>query len=563
MSRLGVFGEGDLDVLILGGGMAGAGIARDLTLRGIACGLVEKDDFAAGTTSRSSKLIHGGLRYLELGDVQLVWESLREREILSRLAPQLVRPLPFLLPVYRHRGRSLIRVRVGLWLYDRLTPGPSRERYRLLGRAEALAREPALRPEDLLGVGYYVDDLLLSPERLCLENVLAARRTGARVLNYAEAEEFRWLGDRWEVAVRDRVSGQVSRLRARLVVNATGPWVDGVRERAGIRDHGPRLVRPTKGSHLLLPRLTSHAVYLPTPDDRMVFVIPWREFSLVGTTDTDYAGSPDSVWATAEEVRYLLEAARRVLRDPRLTEAHVVYTYAGVRPLTYQAGRRASAVSRRHRVFQEGPGGRFLSVTGTKLTCYRSLAARVGDLVVRRLRQGGPCRTAELALDGSDEEARALEVRALLDVTEAVRASGLEPTQVEALVATYGRRARAVLDLARRLPEGTERLCKNAPEIVAQLHWALETEAAVSLQDVLLRRTGIGTGPCLGLDCAEAVARRMAALAGWSARRMDAEVEAYYALVRQGLRFREAATGAARAEAGTPGGTPEERRNGP
>jgi glycerol-3-phosphate dehydrogenase len=528
------------DAVIVGGGMAGAGIARDLAWRGLSCVLVEKGDFASGTTSRSSKLIHGGLRYLELFDFALVRESLRERETLARLAPQLVQPLPFLAPVYRGGTRSLVKVRLGLRLYDLLTPGKRTERYRTVGPREALALEPTLQPADLLGAGYYFDDLLLSPERLCLENVLSARRAGVEAVNYAQAEEFEPRDEGgFTVRVRDLVTGEVVSLAGHLVVNAAGPWVDRVRTAAGIGDRGPRILRTTKGIHLVLPRLTEHAVYLSTQDDRMVFVIPWREFSLVGTTDTDFDESPDRVWATKAEVGYLLDETRRVLADTRATEANVVYTYAGVRPLTAGGdGARASAVSRQHRVVVEGPRGRFLSVTGTKLTCFRSLAQEVGRVVARRLRRGGPSPTARLALDGSDEEAGALEVRAMLDVTEAVRATGLGPEQIGMLLATYGRRARAVLDLARRLPDGTERLCKSAPEIVAQLHWAVETELAVSLQDVLLRRTGIGTGACLGLDCAGAIAQRMSALCGWSPRRIDAELEAYQGVIRQALRFR-------------------------
>jgi glycerol-3-phosphate dehydrogenase len=535
------------DAIVVGGGIAGAGVARELALRGLSCALVEKGDFASGTTSRSSKLIHGGLRYLELFDFALVRESLRERETLARLAPHLVRPLPFLVPVYDKGTRSLVKVRIGIRLYDVLTPGKRTERYRTLGRAEALALEPGLRPDGLAGVGYYFDDLLLSPERLCLENVLSARRVGARALNYVQAEEFRPRpGGGWQVRVRDLVAGDVVAVAGRVLVNATGPWVDRIRELAGIWDRGSRLLRTTKGAHLVLPRLTDHAVYLSTQDDRMVFVIPWREFSLVGTTDGDFEDSPDRVWATRDDVAYLLAETRRVLTDPRVTEANVVYTYAGVRPLTYEAGsagKRASAVSRQHRVIAEGPDEGFLSITGTKLTCFRSLAQHVGDEVVRRLGKGGPSRSAWRALDGSDEEAGAAEVRTMLDVTEAVRASGLEPGQVASLLATYGRRASAVLDLARRLPGGTERLCKSAPDVVAQLHWALETELTVSLQDLLLRRTGIGTGPCLGLDCAAAIAQRMGALLGWSARRTDAELDAYHAVVHQGLRFRDGGAG--------------------
>jgi glycerol-3-phosphate dehydrogenase len=544
VSRLAHLEGQTVDALVVGGGMAGAGVVRDLASRGLSAVLVEKADFASGTTSRSSKLIHGGLRYLELLDFRLVRESLRERETLARLAPQLVRPLPFLVPVYGSGTRSLVKVRLGLRLYDWLTPGKRTERYRTISASEALRLEPEIRPDDLRGAGYYVDDLLLSPERLCLENVLSARRIGAHAFNYAQAEEFLPAADGgWTVRVRDLVDGDLVRLAGRILVNATGPWIDRIRARAGIGDRGARIVRTTKGIHLFLPRLTERALYLSTQDDRMVFVIPWRDFSLVGTTDTDFTDSPDRVWATADEVTYLVAETRRVLADPRVSEANIVYTYAGVRPLTYEggprgSGKRASAVSRQHRVVAEGPRGRFLSVTGTKLTCYRSLAEAVGDRVVHLLRRGGPSVTADLTLDGSGEEAGALEVRAMLDVTEAVRATGLEPTQIETLVATYGRKARAVLDLARRLPGGLERICKSAPEIVAQVHWAVETELAVSLQDVLLRRTGVGTGPCLGLDCAAGVAQRMAGLCGWSARRLDAELEAYQAAVRQGLRFR-------------------------
>jgi glycerol-3-phosphate dehydrogenase len=542
MSRLTGPGRELFDAVIVGGGMAGAGVARDLAQRGLACVLVEKADFASGTTSRSSKLIHGGLRYLELLDFQLVRESLRERETLARLAPHVIRPLPFLVPVYQGGPRSLVKVRLGLRLYDLLTPGKRTERYRTVDAARARSLEPTLRPEGLLGAGYYFDDLLLSPERLCLENVLSARRAGAHALNYVQAEEFRPRPEGgWTVRVRDLVRGDTADLHGRVLVNAAGPWADRVRARAGVEDRGERILRTTKGVHLLLPRLTERAIYLSTDgDERMIFVIPWREFSLVGTTDTDCAESPDRVWTTRAEVQYLLEAVRRVLADPRVTEANVAYTYAGVRPLTFdgRAGQRASAVSRQHRVVAEGPGGRFLTITGTKLTCFRSLAEGVGATVVRLLGRGGPSDTARTALDGSDEEAGALEVHAMLDVTEAVRSSGLDPDQVEALVATYGRRARGVLDLARRLPGGTERLCKNAPDIAAQLHWAVEAELAVSLQDLLLRRTGIGTGPCLGLDCAPAIAQRMGALLGWSPRRTEAELEAYDSVVRQGLRFR-------------------------
>ncbi len=532
--------DGDFDVVVIGGGMAGAGVARDLALRGLSVALVEKGDFASATTSRSSKLIHGGLRYLELLDLGLVRESLRERERLRRLAPHLVRPLPFLVPIYRDSSRSLVKVRIGLTLYDWLTPGRHRERYRVLRAVDALTLEPALRPDDLRGAGYYFDDLLVSPERLCLENVLSACRHGARAWNYAVVEALTRdrSGAVAGVRVRDLLGGGTATLGARVVVNASGPWVDDLRRLAGVQERGRHVLRRTKGIHCLLPRLTDRAVYQSTRDDRMIFVIPWRDFSLVGTTDTDFDGDLDRVHATREEVEYLLGEVRRAIADPRVAVKHVAYTYAGVRPLSFEEGARASDVSRAHRVVEE-EGGRFLSVTGTKLTCFRSLAESLGDRVARRLGRPSRARTGNLTLDGVDEEAGRVEAQAWLDVTDDVAATGLSRETLETLVALHGRGAGRVVELSGKVPGGRERLCPANPDIVAQLHVAVQDELAVSLQDVLLRRTGIGTSRCQGRDCAEGIGRRMGALLGWSARRLDAELEAYHAHLARAHRFRE------------------------
>jgi len=537
-----------LDAVVIGGGMAGAGVARDLALRGASVALFEKGDFASGTSSKSSKLIHGGLRYLELGDFKLVRESLREKKTLERLAPHLVRPLPFLVPVYRGAARGLITVRVGMWLYDLLTPGKTTERYRVLRPVEALTMEPSVRAEDLRGAGYYFDDLLLYPERLCLENVLSAARHGARTFNYCEVEEFVHGRRGIEgVKVRDLLSGQVQAVRAATIVNCAGPWVDRIRAAARVADRSPRVVRTTKGIHCLLPRMTDRAVYLSARDERMIFVIPWREFSLVGTTDTDFEGDPDRLWATREEVTYLLEEVAKVLPDKRATFENVSYTYAGVRPLSFEPGASASPggaaskVSREHKVIPEGPDGRFFSVTGTKLTCFRSLAEDVGDRVMRALGRAEKARTARLTLDGADEEVGKIEARVWMDVSEEMAATGLSRGTLRTLVETYGRAYPRVLELGRKLPDGFERLCPSNPEIVAQLHHALREEQAVSLQDVLLRRTGIGQSRCQGLDCAEPIAARMAELGGWTRRRLDAELEAYSQHVERSRRFRQRA----------------------
>ncbi len=531
--------DGDYDVVIVGGGMAGAGAARDLALRGLSVALVDKGDFASATTSRSSKLIHGGLRYLELWDLGLVRESLTERERLGRLAPHLVRPLPFLVPIYRDSSRGLIKVRIGLTLYDWLTPGRTRERYRVLRAVDALSLEPCIRSEDLRGAGYYFDDLLLYPERLCLENVLSAARHGARVFNYAQVEEIRRdaHGVPAGVRVRDLLGGGVVTLGARVIVNASGPWVDELRAMGGVRDRGTRVLRRTKGIHCLLPRMTERAIYHSTSDERMIFVIPWREFSLVGTTDTDFEGDLDRLHATRAEVEYLLGEVRRAVSDPRVDPREVLYTYAGVRPLSFEESGRASDVSRAHKVIEEA-GGRFLSITGTKLTCFRSLAEELGDRVSRLLGRPAPSRTAHLTLDGADQEVGRMEAHTWLDVSEEVAASGLPRETLETLVALYGRTYRRVMELAGKVPGGGERLCPSNPDVVAQLHHAVHEELTVSLQDFLLRRTGIGTSRCQGRDCAEAIGRRMALLLAWTPRRLDAELEAYRAHVGRSHRFR-------------------------
>jgi glycerol-3-phosphate dehydrogenase len=541
VTRLNGIDSASFDAVVIGGGMAGAGVARDLALRGASVALFEKGDFASGTSSKSSKLIHGGLRYLELFDFKLVRESLREKKTLERLAPHLVRPLPFLVPVYRGSKRGLITVRIGMWLYDLLTPGRERERFRVLRPLDALTLEPSIQADDLRGAGYYFDDLLLFPERLCLENALSAARHGARVHNYCEVEAVtRGAGGIDGVRVRDLLTGRVHTVRATVVVNCAGPWVDRLRELAGVSDAGRRVLRTTKGIHCMLPRMTERAVYLSTADDRMIFVIPWREFSMVGATDTDFEGDLDRLSATREEVEYLLDAVRPALPDPRVAFDQVIYTYAGVRPLAFEEGAPASKVSRDHKVVVEGPEGRFLSITGTKLTCFRSLAEQVGDHVMRALGRGERSRTALLTLDGLDEEAGKIEGRAWMDVSADMAATGLSRETMQTLVEIYGRAYPRVLDLARKLPDGTARLCPSNPDIVAQLHHALAEEMTVSLQDFLLRRTVIGQSACLGLDCYEAIGRRMSALAGWSSRRLDAELEAYHASVERSLRFRSA-----------------------
>jgi glycerol-3-phosphate dehydrogenase len=336
------------------------------------------------------------------------------------------------------------------------------------------------------------------------------------------------------------LDGSAARVTARVVVNAAGPWVDPVRRMAGV-DEGRRCVRTTKGIHLLLPRITEHAVYIAAKrDDRMFFVIPWQGLTLVGTTDTDFHGDLDRLAATRDEVEYLMQETRRVFPAAKMRDEDILYTYAGVRPLSFEEGKSASAVSRAHKVISEGRAGSFLSITGTKLTCFRSLAEETVDGVGQLLARPQPCRTHRLSLDGSDEE-ETIEVRLWADVSDLAKRSGLETDQIQNLLDTYGRRYPALLTLVGRSPELKQRLCPHNPHIRAQLVHAVEHERTETLTDFMLRRTGIGHGVCSGKDCCEQIAQWMGELEGWSVERTDREVREYLDEIALGQQFREAA----------------------
>ncbi|HWP35614.1 MAG TPA: glycerol-3-phosphate dehydrogenase/oxidase [Thermodesulfobacteriota bacterium] len=533
--------EGEVfDVVVIGGGIHGAGVARDAALRGYRTLLVEKEDFGCGTTSRSSKLAHGGLRYLEHLEFGLVREALAERGNLWRMAPHLVRPLEFLLPVYEGDRYPLWMVGLGVRLYGRLADDRER-RYGILDAAETLRREPALSPRGLKGGVHYLDGQIVSPERLCLEVVLSAREAGATVVNHTAVEGVHLTAHEPAVVdVRHAPSGRTQSVRGRVVVNATGPWVDRVRRLAGLG--GPPTLRLTKGVHLVVPRVSRQALYLSTrADGRMFFVLPWKDYSLIGTTDTDFDGDPGRLAATDEEVDYLLGAARRVLPGARLTPGDILYTYAGVRPLAAgrptprgrwlrvlgrPAGRAPGAASRRAVVHAEGPGGTFLSITGGKLTTYRRLAETVVDRIERLLGPRQPCRTGQIPLHGGVIPSLA---RALADAPEFSQRYGVDRAAAAVVIETYGSRAAEVLRPLTAQPWLSQRLCSRSPDLLVQILHAVDRELAVTLSDILLRRLAAGTGPCQGRDCAPRAAEVMGKLVGWDAARQAREVAAYLA----------------------------------
>ena len=496
-----------VDLLVIGGGIIGAGIARDAALRGLSVALVEQDDFGSGTTSRPTRLIHGGLRYLELFDFGLVRSDMREREILLRIAPHLVFPLPFLLPLYRPSLWYQAKLRIGMQLYDVLSLDKSLPRREWLDRAEALTVEPDLDPDGLHGAWRFYDAQVPLVERLVIENVVDAARHGALVLNHSRAERFLRENDRViGAAVRDRIGGADIEVRARLTVNATGPWLD--RTIASVRRTPRPLLRLTKGIHLVTPRATQQAhVLFARSDGRLFFVLPWLDNTLVGTTDTDYDGDPASAAATEEDVRYLQEAARRAFPNAPFDE--ILYTYAGVRALVREEGVSEGEVSRKHALFdherRDGVAGA-LSVVGGKITAYRAIAEEATDVALRKLGRNGK--------DG------------LRSTTASARLPGAD-----------GSREREISSLAQNDGGLAAPLCAHHHGPAAEIVHAVRSEWARTLGDALLRRTAIGLAPCQGLDCADAVAGLMGRVLGWDEDRRKTEVAAYRREIEPMRRF--------------------------
>lgn len=413
------------DLLVVGGGITGVGIAQDAAHRGLRVALVEKGDFGSGTTHSSTKLLHGGLRYLEQFQFRLMYEALHERNRLTRLAPALAEWLPFLIPIYG-RGWSTLRIRIGLLLYDLLAGRPAGRLHRRVSREEALELAPFLRPEGLRGAFLYYD-ARTHDTRLTLAVLRSAWQGGAVAANYCEVTGFVREGEKLTGArVRDLVGGESFTVRARCVINATGVWADRV---ASLADPGgePRL-RPSKGVHLLVPaarmglredRTREAAVLAPSPhgDGRYLFVVPWQGVVLLGPTDTPYPGDPDRVGVEDDDVDYILTSANRLFPGLGLTREDIGATMAGLRPLIAAEAETTSQLSREHEIW-EGASG-LISIAGGKLTTYRTMAAEATDLALRRLgRAPVPCRTGELPLADLDEDVMEELLRAHPDLRE-------------------------------------------------------------------------------------------------------------------------------------------------
>jgi glycerol-3-phosphate dehydrogenase len=536
--------EGPFDLAVIGGGINGAGIARDAVLRGLSVCLLEKDDFGSGTSSASSKMLHGGMRYLEQLELGLVFEALRERALQLRLAPHLVRSQTFLIPVYEGARRGPRMVRLGIFLYDLLALGRRLGRGAFLDAAAARARVPGILESGLLGAGLYFDGVM-DDARLCLANVLDAAEAAApgqlAARNYAEVLTLRETSP-LEIEVRDRVRNETRRVLARWAVRAVGPWTD-----LGPLSDGPPLLVPSKGAHLVLPPLEASPAHGPhglllthAEDGRVFFIIPWREKTLVGTTETPFAGDPGRLRVEPEDVDYLLAAAARLFPGRSFHRRDILGAFAGVRPLARSrfSGAGTGRVSRRHRIVDGGRG--VLTVVGGKYTTYRAVARQVLD----RIAPGRPCLTHRRPLHGGEAGG-----------WEAYRAgrggqwcARFGDAQVRTLFSRYGARLEEVLRLIDGDPELGDAI---GPGVLrAEAVHAVLREAACYPADVIARRTDLrysaGNGR-EGYAAVEEAIRRHGGAAGAIPADLDGAREAFFASLAwedglRGLTAAEAAT---------------------
>lgn len=527
----------NFDLLVIGGGITGAGIALDAASRGLKTALIERNDFAFGTSSRSTKLIHGGLRYLKQLEFALVKEVGSERAIVHKLAPHLVVPEKMLLPLYEKRGLGYFLTSIGLKIYDWLAGVKPEDQRRMLTKLQTIKFEPLLKQEDIKGGAIYAE-YRTDDARLTIEIAKMAHAKGAVILNYISAQDFVYENEKViGVVARDQTSQNEFNIRATVTVNAAGPWVDELREIN--KSKKDKYLHLTKGVHIVVPYHrfpVRQAIYFDVPDGRMIFAIPRGRITYIGTTDTDYNGSKENVFTTKDDTRYLLNAVNEAFPSVHLMLADVESSWAGLRPLIHEEGKSASELSRKDEIFESDSG--LVSIAGGKLTGYRKMAERVVDLIIEKKfedRKLKECHTESILLAGgklsSSEEVK--KYREQISVSTDL--FGLKGDDAGYLVHLYGKQATDILEYALKHEE-------SDPEVglvLAELWFSINHEMVVGGTDFLVRRTGLlyFDLPKL-LKVKEPVLKAMSKYFSWSQDKLKKESEALQTLIDQTCGFK-------------------------
>ncbi len=515
------------DVAVIGGGITGAGIARDAALRGLSVALVEKEDYASGTSGKTSRMVHGGLRYLEQFQFGIVAEACAERRRLREAAPRLVRPTPFTFPVYDGRV-SLGTIRLGMWLYDGLSLFRNYRRHRMLDPGDVADLEPALGQHGLVGGARYYD-CRTDDARLTLLVIKAAQQSGALTVNHAQVVDLlKGNGGIRGIRVVDRLRDEAFAVRARVTVNATGAWCDTIRHMDDPAAN--KVIYPSRGSHLVFPRerlgVRDAIIFTGAGGGRATFVVPWRDTCIVGTTDREHSGDLDQVFTTPREAEAILAATNRAFPEAEVGPKDIISTFSGVRPLVTTGDSTAYQISRAHRIFESDSG--LVSIAGGKLTTYRRMAEDLVDHVVRRLaRDFGTktkrgCMTDKIPLEDNAFDARRKQAR----LTE--QYPGLPADALSHLCWTYGPDCGTVLAICQRNARWCDRIVDHLPYLQAEIPYAVECETAATLNDFMMRRTNIlYEDEQQGEGCAPGVAATMANLLEWDSRELERQLARY------------------------------------
>ncbi len=530
------------DLIIVGGGINGAGAARDAASRGLKTLLIERNDFASGSTSWSTRLIHGGLRYLEYFEFKLVRESLREREILLNTAPHLVKPIQMTIPIYKGGRRSYWEIQAGMLLYDMFSFDKTLPNHRMLPAKKLQQLFRSVTSDEVAGAAQYYDCQVEYAERLCLENIIAAQAAGADVFNYVEVSAIRREGDSAGSAADQRIA-QVTcvdlptgeTFTAKLaeqgtVINTAGPWVDVVNERGESRPLTPkRLMGGTKGSHIIVepfPGAPATALYVEAKSDgRPYFIVPWCGMFLIGTTDQRYEGKLDNIKASDAEVDYLIKETNAVLPMAQLSRDQVRFTYSGLRPLPYTEGTKTSGITRSHILYDHKADGitNLASLVGGKLTTFRQVGEELVDWAYDKRKEATPtCQTRTQPFPGA---IGAKDPR----IQQAIEAyhPQISRLSIDHLFQLYGARAVDLLALVDRFPELGDRILPNLPDIKAQVVYAVESEMAQTLVDICRRRTILSMHANYGLDLLPTITAVLAEYCGWDSAKCDRQVKDY------------------------------------
>jgi glycerol-3-phosphate dehydrogenase len=526
------------DLIVIGGGINGAGVARDAALRGLKTILVEKGDFAGGTSSWSTRLIHGGLRYLEYFEFPLVREALKEREVLLRIAPHLVKPLLLTIPIYSDRSRPYWKIWAGMILYDICSFDKTLPLHRMLPQKKFQQLFRYIDPDGLVGGAQYYDGQVAYAERLCLENIMSAQEAGATVLNYAEVKQLNRQGNRLtSFNCRDVLTGQeftVKGNESTVVINTSGPWVDlicqlGVKDNQAAPIGKTKKIGGTKGSHIIVaPFLGAPdtTLYVEAKSDgRPFFIVPWLGMYLIGTTDLRYEGDLDRIKADDEEIDYLLTETNKIIPTANLSRQDIKFTYSGVRPLPNEEGKKPGSVTRKHILYDHSKEGvvNLISLIGGKLTTYRHVGEEIVDAVYKKIGKSAPsCQTASQPLPGcilpSD--------RRLQDALSKY-SDRLSLETINHLFSMYGAIALQVLALINDEPELAEKITPDLPDIKAQIVYAVREELAHTLVDITRRRTTLAMHAHYGLGLLPVLTDTLKRYCGWSQEKCDRACQEY------------------------------------